>query len=719
MYSCQTELTADETSELKSVTGDHKPGMSNDNVTALFINDAKISRLPKKIEAFFPNLLSLEVMRSGLKKITRDDISVFKNLQRLSLHSNEMTTLDTDVFESNLDLSIIDVSGNKDTKILRNIFKPENVCGTEKSKISELEEEIDDLKQKDSETVKISSRIFDECEENKNEIKDLTRNNTKYAAKVRNQEEQLTQMRSKMNDVGKLTESNLKLTGEVQKLKNQQKLLKVKLNQVTNNLKTFQTKLTKKTEQEIIVSDLDKCSKKLKTLMSQSNKINLICAISESLCNVQDLRISDSETSIEKVVEKDHKSIDRNLVTKLVIFNQHALIYLPFNFAAVFPKLIELRVVNSELVMVEKSVFTGLKIKTLVLSYNKLTTIEGKTFATLSKLKFLDLSSNQIEILEVGAFSGLSELETLNLNENLLVKLTSESLSHLKVLKFLFISKNKLELIAANVIPNADLIATVDFTANNCIDLMIHGTHFSSLKTEVALKCAEPLDIQCVFEMNKSLYLCKVKELVLGIPNVRVEKVKNNHLPGKSNNDVKSLMILKQMMEFFPLDLGVLFPNIENLFVDSTQLKQIGSKDFIGMTSLKVLIIREHTIEIIEPGSFDGCKNLEKLYMRFNEIKFLPDGVFKSLSKLKLINLSDNKLTVLKKNFFPIQNELEELVFQNNRLQKIDASMFHFMMKTKISLSGNICTNEMYDNLKNNDDSKFWPFFGKVSSACA
>ena len=720
MYSCQIdELSANETSELKTVTGEHKPGMSNENVTSLFINDAKLSRLPKKIDIFFPNLQSLDVIRSGLKKITRDDISVFKNLQRLSLNSNALTTLDSDVFESNLDLLVIDVSGNKDTKILKNVFKPLNACKTEKIEILKLKKEVSDFKEKDAETIKISSRIFDECEENKIEIRELTKTNKKHAGKVTTQEEQLKQMRSKMNDVGMLTESNLKLTGDVQKLKTQLKLFKLRSNQATENLKVIEKKLTKKDELELFSTDLDKCAAKLKSLMSQSTKIDLICAISDGSCNVQDLRVSDSETSIERVVEKDRKPVGRDHITKIVILNQHATIYLPFNFAAVFSKLNELRVVNSGLVMVEKSVFTGLKLKTLDLSHNKLTAIEGKTFSELSKLLVLDLSSNHIEVLEVGAFNGLNGLETLNLNENLLVKLTSESLSHLKGLKFLFISNNKLKLIAANLIPNAGIIVTVDFTDNICIDLMARGTEYSNFKKEIASNCAEPLYIQCDFENKQGLYFCTVKDLVLGIPNVRVEKVKNDHLPGKSNNDVRFLMIIKQMMEFFPLDFGELFPNIENLVVDSTELKQIGSKDFTGMTNLKMMIIRMHKIETIERGAFDGCKNLEKLYMRFNEIESLPDGVFESLSKLKLINLSDNKLKVLKKNFFPVNNQLEEILFQNNRLQKIDATMFHLMTRSKILLSGNVCTHENYDNLKNNDDSKFWPFFGKVSTACS
>lgn len=71
----------------------------------------------------------------------------------------------------------------------------------------------------------------------------------------------------------------------------------------------------------------------------------------------------------------------------------------------------------------------GLNIlRTLVLSRNRLRSIEGSVFSNLCALNSLDLCNNQLETINFKEFSK-SSLETLNLPRNLIRRIDSQSFS--------------------------------------------------------------------------------------------------------------------------------------------------------------------------------------------------------------------------------------------------------------------------------------------------
>lgn len=122
-YGCQSTdslvvIYSDNISDrvVEAVTGKHLKGFSNENVTALNFTDGKISYLPRNLDKFFPSVTNLLVDNKKLHDIGKDDLGQFKNLARLKVISGNFYRLTGDVFQNNINISVIYIEGGKDFK---------------------------------------------------------------------------------------------------------------------------------------------------------------------------------------------------------------------------------------------------------------------------------------------------------------------------------------------------------------------------------------------------------------------------------------------------------------------------------------------------------------------------------------------------------------------------------------------------------------------------
>lgn len=101
---------------LESVQGTHLAGRSNADVKGLSVNNDRFSKqLPKKIEAFFPNLIAIRWSEGNLESITADDFRPFPELKLLSFGNNKIASLDEDLFKHTPRLSHIEFFNNRIT----------------------------------------------------------------------------------------------------------------------------------------------------------------------------------------------------------------------------------------------------------------------------------------------------------------------------------------------------------------------------------------------------------------------------------------------------------------------------------------------------------------------------------------------------------------------------------------------------------------------------
>lgn len=105
-----------------SIEGTHEDGKSSDDVKSISIFQATCHYFPKGLEKIFKNIQDIKVYHSGLRTISRDDLQPFRDLKALSLENNELTSLDSNLFEFNTKLKQIKLSGNYLTMIAAGVF---------------------------------------------------------------------------------------------------------------------------------------------------------------------------------------------------------------------------------------------------------------------------------------------------------------------------------------------------------------------------------------------------------------------------------------------------------------------------------------------------------------------------------------------------------------------------------------------------------------------
>lgn len=107
------------------VRGNHTAGNNNSNVLAIALSNQLLENgIPTSLERFFPNLTVLSISNAGLAQVSRSDLVPFRNLQALILFSNQLESLDGDLFVNTPLLQYINLGSNHLRNLGANIFNP-------------------------------------------------------------------------------------------------------------------------------------------------------------------------------------------------------------------------------------------------------------------------------------------------------------------------------------------------------------------------------------------------------------------------------------------------------------------------------------------------------------------------------------------------------------------------------------------------------------------
>lgn len=104
-------------------TGTHLTRFNNDGVTGLSFGDCpSMLFLPSKIETIFKKLEAIQIYRTGLKRITKNDLKPFTKLRAFRICHSNIETLEKDLFIYNNQLEVIWLDNNKITHIDGNLL---------------------------------------------------------------------------------------------------------------------------------------------------------------------------------------------------------------------------------------------------------------------------------------------------------------------------------------------------------------------------------------------------------------------------------------------------------------------------------------------------------------------------------------------------------------------------------------------------------------------
>ncbi|KAG8009265.1 Leucine-rich repeat-containing protein 4B, partial [Nibea albiflora] len=147
-----------------------------------------------------------------------------------------------------------------------------------------------------------------------------------------------------------------------------------------------------------------------------------------------------------------------------------------------------------------------------------------------------------------------------------------------------------------------------------------------------------------------------------------------------SNNSIQSLQpqSLSSLQFLERLDLS--FNRLRGLPQDFSQ----------SLSSLQELRLDHNLLQHLDPTSLSDFENLKKLDLGYNRIRTMDVRAFSSLSRLSHLNLEGNRLNVLKDGLLIRQQRLEELLLGHNNISAIEAeALAPLWSLTLLDLQGN------------------------------
>lgn len=163
------------------------------------------------------------------------------------------------------------------------------------------------------------------------------------------------------------------------------------------------------------------------------------------------------------------------------------------------------------------------------------------------------------------------------------------------------------------------------------------------------------MEFQCSFHDGFGIYgyTCKMFKTSKSSSAFKKLRMTRKHKQGKTDTDVKCVLMVEQKIETFPKCLYEKFPNL-------TRLSLVGC----GITTMS-------------RDDLFGLENLEELNLNGNSLTSLPDDLFLDIKKLRQIHFKDNQLERLSSKLLqPIENSLELADFRRNT--KIDGYFYKF-----------------------------------------
>jgi hypothetical protein len=127
---------------------------------------------------------------------------------------------------------------------------------------------------------------------------------------------------------------------------------------------------------------------------------------------------------------------------------------------------------------------------------------------------------------------------------------------------------------------------------------------------------------------------CYAEGLVITEPNQTITTINGQTETYYHAQKVKSLKFNSQTMNFMPKGLEKLFPQIEQIIIYRSKLKELKKEDLAPFPMLKDLFISRNDLETLPSNLFEANPSL--MYVKFNgnKLKFVGENILSPLKKL-------------------------------------------------------------------------------------
>lgn len=162
----------------------------------------------------------------------------------------------------------------------------------------------------------------------------------------------------------------------------------------------------------------------------------------------------------------------------------------------------------------------------------------------------------------------------------------------------------------------------------------------------VLLACSvEAVQFNCKFGrftpiVVGSRYACDATVIHSGSP--ALESVSGRHLTGRSNDDVKLLIIREQYLTSVPERIPTFFKNLDALQIGSTPLASISAKDLQPFPRLVYLEMWANNLTSIDGDLLRYNLHLQVVSFLLNRIKHIGHGLVTNLNSLTYLDFLGN-----------------------------------------------------------------------------
>ncbi|KAE8283976.1 hypothetical protein D5F01_LYC17303 [Larimichthys crocea] len=126
------------------------------------------------------------------------------------------------------------------------------------------------------------------------------------------------------------------------------------------------------------------------------------------------------------------------------------------------------------------------------------------------------------------------------------------------------------------------------------------------------------------------------------------------------------------------------------LDLSGNKLTEVHSRSFMGLWSLKILLMSNNSIQTLQPQSLSSLQFLERLDLSFNRLRGLPQDFSQSLSSLQELRLDHNLLQHLDPTSLSDFENLKKLDLSYNRIRTMDVRGFSGLSRlSHLNLEGN------------------------------
>ncbi|XP_064104932.1 chaoptin-like [Macrobrachium nipponense] len=327
---------------------------------------------------------------------------------------------------------------------------------------------------------------------------------------------------------------------------------------------------------------------------------------------------------------------------KLRYFNMESnrLTYIPKTLfhQNVHKELIDIRIGLNFIERLEYETFHNLdKLRTIVLTGNRIRTVHNEAFKFLPKLKTVLLANNFIDKIEPRAFCDLPSLMELQLQHN--------KLKELNLLSFY------------NVTSNSSLLS-LNISFNEIAELGVSSGIPPQVKT---LDASHNKLIEVPINFLQALKF-NLESLNLGYNLIK-------KLDSSAFGDITQLQML---------------------ILEHNGIEKIRPRAFSPLSKVQVLDLNHNHLVNLPPECFSDTTTLRILDLSYNHLRSLPNSVFRG-TMLETLRLSHNEFVSMPTaGFAEVENTLHYLDVSHNHLEHLDSTMFYSFPKLfELNLANN------------------------------